>query len=166
MKLEYMKANCFAYTFDDPKILAWVRKRTKGEVLNLFAGKNIVKTNEYRVDLDATMPKVRVMSAEKFLVVSKNEIFDTIIYDPPWNERKSKEFYNGNYIGKFTKMKNDIVTKLKHNGKIISVGYEITNFGEKRGMFLDELLIINPHGEIRPFFISIERRLPSLEEYD
>ena len=166
MKITYMEANCYKYTFDDPKIRAWVTDRCEGDVLNLFAGQNIVSPREVRVDVDANMPKLHYkMSAEKYL----DEMcwdFDTIIYDPPWNERKAKELYNGNYIGKFTKLKNQIVGNLNYNGKIISAGYEITNFGEKRGLQLEELLIVNPKGEIRPFFVSIERRLPSLEEYE
>lgn len=166
MKLEYMKANCYKYTFDDPKIMKWVADRCEGDVLNLFAGCNIVKSGETRVDIDFSMPKINFHCGAEYYLDTYNSIFNTIIYDPPWNERKAKELYQGNYIGRFTKMKSKIVEKLSYNGKIISVGYEITNFGEKRGMKLEELLIINPHGEIRPFFISIERRPPSLEEYD
>ena len=140
-----------------------VRTFAKGKVLNLFAGKNVVNEGEYRVDLDNSMPLINYRGdATDFLniTIKQNYFYDTIIYDPPWNERKSKEFYNERYIGKFTKLKDYIVKILNVNGIIISVGYEIDNFSRKRGMKLESVFVVNPSGEIRPFFITIERKLP------
>jgi hypothetical protein len=85
--------------------------------------------------------------------------FSTIIWDPPWNERKAKEFYKGHKIGIFTKLKDDVVLLLMKGGIIISLGYEITNFGKKRNMQLEKVFMIDPKGEIRPYFISIERQI-------
>jgi predicted RNA methylase len=171
LNVQMLRANCYAYTFDDQKIMSLVRSLVKhGEVLNLFAGKNIVVGDETRVDLNKSLPRLDyVMDSFDFVqhaIMNRNLRYDTIIYDPPWNERKSKELYNGYYIGKFTKLKDDIVKLLKHGGVIISAGYEIDNFSQKRGMQLQHITVVNPSGEIRPFFITVEKRLPSLEEFD
>ena len=156
-----MRASCHHYTFDDLKIRKLVISKIEGKLLNLFAGKNRLCISEVRVDNDPDLQDIDYrMDVGEFL--SRNHLkFDTIIYDPPWNERKSKEFYNGRYIGRFTKLKDNIVNTLNHNGKIISIGYEIDNFGSKRGMLLEEVVVINPSGEIRPFFITIERKIRS-----
>jgi 23S rRNA G2069 N7-methylase RlmK/C1962 C5-methylase RlmI len=97
--------------------------------------------------------------AEDFIqyAIKKEMKFDVIIFDPPWNERKSKEFYGGRYIGKFTKLKNDLHKLLDYGGYIISAGFEIVYFGRKRNFTLEETLVVDSKGEIRPFFISTER---------
>lgn len=170
-KLEYLEANCYKYTFDDQKILKWVRDRIPPNVkiLNLYAGPNVVRFGETRVDSDPKLENLtHRMTDEEFIKLAKKEKwkYDVIIWDPDWNKRKSKEFYEGRQRGRYTRYKDDIVDMLNYNGIIIGVGYEITNFGETRGMFKEITLVVNPHGEIRPFFVSIERRRLSLEEYE
>lgn len=159
-EMVYIEAGCYSYTFDDKKVKSIVESECSNDVLNLFAGKNHLNVSEIRVDIsNEFLPKFN-MSAEDFLKKSLKIgwKFKTIIYDPPWNERKSKEFYNGKYIGKFTQLKDDIVKILAEKGRIISIGYEISNFGKKRQMELKKVYAINPFGEIRPYFISIEQK--------
>lgn len=142
------------------KVKSIVQRRLTGKVLNLFAGKNKLDYKDIiYVDSSSEFDPDYNMNAKDYLLMVKKETFDTIIYDPPWNERKSKELYNGRYIGQFTKMKNNIISILKARGKVISLGYEISNFGKIRGMQLEELVVVNPFGEIRPYFISIERKI-------
>ncbi|MEK0336075.1 MAG: hypothetical protein QQN41_01405 [Nitrosopumilus sp.] len=166
-KLVYIEDQCRRYTFDAKKVKTFVSNHIEVNdvILNLFAGKHMFKhtgAKEIRVDSDITMPSLNYsMPAEKALIKLKKlkRKFDVIIYDPPWNERKSKEFYGGRYIGKFTKLKEDIVSVLKLDGCIISCGYHITEFGKKRGFRLERIAVVNPFGEIRPYFISIERKI-------
>ena len=159
----YVEDGCYKWTFQAKKVKKFVEDNCQGDVLNLFAGKTRLNIMETRVDMsDEFDPDVCVDAAE-YLELPLT--FDTIIYDPPWNERKSKEFYEGRYIGKFTKLKNGIVSLLDKSGIIISAGYEITNFGRSRGMLLTKLLVVNPKGEIRPYFISIEKQIPNLGSY-
>lgn len=168
-QMVYLEDQCFSYTFDAKKVKKIVESHCKGKVLNLFAGKNKLSVEETRVDLSDEFKPDFNMNAEDYLnyVLSKGFTFDTIIYDPPWNERKSKEFYNGNYIGKFTKLKDNIVKILTEKGIIISVGYEISNFGKKRLMEVKTVYTVNPFGEIRPYFISIEKKvcLPNIKNF-
>lgn len=165
MKTELKLINdiCVKYTFDAKKVKEYVVSNCEKKTLNLFAGMNVLATDgidETRIDLDVDMPDLDFnCSAEVFINSYIGDKFDTIIYDPPWNERKAKEFYEGRYIGRFQKLKEGIVRQLKLGGIIISAGYEITNFGKKRGFEQEKLLIVNSHGEIRPYFISIERHV-------
>lgn len=154
----YVEDGCFKYTFDAKKVQKIVESNCTGRVLNLFAGKNRLNVSEVRVDISNDFNPDFHVSAEDFLRECRQK-FDTIVYDPPWNERKSKELYNGHYIGKFTKLKDGIVQILTNNGIVISVGYEISNFGRSRGMQLARVYVINPSGEIRPYFVSIEKKI-------
>ena len=165
MKISMIRAQCNRYTFQPQAIHDFVASKIEGtKILNLFAGKTILNSNEIRVDNDPTLSNIHFrMDVKKFLN-THNELWNTIIYDPPWNERKAKEKYDGRWIGKFTKLKDRIVEILKLNGIIISAGYEIDNFGKQRGMQLEEIAIINPSGEFRPFFITIERKKQKILE--
>ena len=163
IKISMIRCSCYRYTFQPEKLRQLVKSKIEGnKILNLFAGKTILDEREVRVDCDNTMPKLTYnMKAEEFLQINKDS-YDTIIYDPPWNARKSKEKYQGHYIGKFTKLKDDIVDILNMGGIIISASYEIDNFGIKRGMKLEEVIVVNAGGEIRPFFITIERKIKNI----
>lgn len=166
-EISYIADGCYKWTFDAFKVKRFVEDNCKGEVLNLFAGKNRLRVKETRVDSSNKFFPDYCMSAKDFIELARRENFryDTIIWDPPWNERKSKEYYEGRYIGKFTKLKNDVTSLLNDNGIIISLGYEITNFGKSRGMDLIKVVDVDPKGEIRPYFISIEKKRQTLEKF-
>jgi len=160
IKISMVRSPCYRYTFQPTKLKELVASKIEGnKILNLFAGKTILHPLEVRVDCDATMPNIHYkMKVEDFLKINK-ETWNTIIYDPPWNARKAREKYAGRYIGVFTKLKNNIVEILKLNGIIISAGYEIDNFGKGRGMELERVIVVNPSGDIKPFFITVERKV-------
>jgi len=166
-EISYISASCYKWTFSAYKIKKFVENNCKGEVLNLFAGKNRLRVKESRVDVSNEFYPDYCMSANDFIKLArtKNLRYDTIIWDPPWNERKAKEFYDGKYIGKFTKLKDRVISLLNDYGIIISLGYEITNFGKWRGMDLVRVAVVNPKGEIRPYFISIEKKRQTLEKF-
>lgn len=169
----YLEDGCYKWTFDAKKVKKVVENNCKGDVINLFAGKNKLHLpnlpEETRVDVsDEFRPDFNIKAEHFIKFALKNNIrCDTIVYDPPWNERKSKEFYEGHYIGKFTKLKNNLIKILNPKGIIISVGYEISNFGKNRMMTVDKLYVVNPFGEIRPYFISIEGlvKTPDIREW-
>ncbi len=165
----YLNDNCYKWTFEAKKVRKIVEYKAKGRVLNLFAGKTRLNINEVRVDISEKFEPNYNIPAGDYLQFAKETglKFDTIIYDPPWNERKSKEYYKGSKgrkIGKFTRLKDDIVSILKGNGITISLGYEITNFGKKRDMNLEEVFVVDPRGEIRPYYIAIESNTEYREE--
>lgn len=166
--IQMLRASCRAYTFDDPKVMKLMQSLNEGfGILNLYAGKNVISYDEVRVDLRSFMFDLTYnISDSEFLKMAKlkNWFFQTIFYDPDWNDRKSKEFYNGAMRGKYTRYKDDIVSLLTKNGIIISAGYEIDNFGKLRGMELEKIIIVNPSGEQKPFFITVERKNTKLVE--
>ncbi len=92
------------WTFEQPRLKKWTENWCSGKVLNLFAGKTIMDCNEVRVDISSEFSPDIIMDAYEF-VKTTNMKFDTIIFDPPYNLRKSREKYDGKYIGSLTKIK-------------------------------------------------------------
>jgi len=83
-KLKLIKTNLRRCTFQSPKIKKWVESRSKGKVLNLFAGKTELDLDEIRNDIDETMNAHFHMGALDFVREWHGHKFDTIICDPPY----------------------------------------------------------------------------------
>ena len=62
---------------------------------------------QIRIDIDKNANADICMDSFEYVKQCGTK-FDTIIFDPPYNFRKSREKYNGNYIGSLTKIKNEI----------------------------------------------------------
>ena len=106
--LELIATNLRRYTFQSPKIKAWVEENSQGKCLNLFAGKVKLNLDEIRNDIDKSMEAEFNMDAVDFVKSWKGEHFDTIILDPPYAYRKGMEMYNGNYTSRFKMLADEI----------------------------------------------------------
>lgn len=165
--MEYILTIASKYTFDSKKVKDFVIKNCKGKILNLFAGKNLLGLNEFRIDLDETMPKLDYIgNGLDYLKYSpfENHMYDTVIFDPPWNDRKAREKYNGRTMGKFQWWKPHIIKRLNPGGLIISAGYDIRYFTkeDKYNRFKRIItLVVDQPGDIKPFFVTVEKYMKS-----
>lgn len=137
------------YTFEQPKLKKWVEDNCTGKVLNLFAGKTKLNANETRVDVDSQMDPDFCMDAYYFveMAIEKGMKFDTIVLDPPYNLRKSREKYEGRYIGSFTKIKNLLPQILNDFGVIITLGYDSVGMSKSRGFKKEAICLICHNGD-------------------
>ena len=158
MKFIYFKQPPRKYTFEMPKIKQYIEEISKGNVLNLFAGKIRLNINEIRVDIDNKYNPTYNMDAFKFIKTT-NMKFDTIILDPPYNIRKAREKYNNNYIGSFTKIKNELVKIITKNGIIITFGYDSNGMSECRGFEKKEIWLICHGGDHNDTIVTVERKI-------
>lgn len=93
IEFTYLKQPPKKYTFEMPQLLKWTIQNCKGKTLNLFAGKTKLNgIEEVRVDLNDDMPADYHMDALAFVLLAKEKEwkFDTVIFDPPYNLRKSR----------------------------------------------------------------------------
>ncbi len=127
----YIKQPPKKYTFEQPKLKKWIEKWCKGKVLNLFAGKVKLNVDEYRVDIDRNVPADHHGEALEF-IKSTNKRFDTIILDPPYNIRKARELYNGQYIGSFKKIKEALPRVMNNGCRVIHLGYSSVGMSKSR----------------------------------
>ena len=132
MEFTYMAQPPKKWTFEQPKLKLWTEQWSRGNVLNLFAGKVRLNVNEYRIDISNEWNPDRVIDAYEFVSTTDMK-FETIIFDPPYNLRKSREKYNGKYIGNLTKLKNLLPSILNNDGRVIHFGYDSVGMGKIRG---------------------------------
>jgi hypothetical protein len=132
IEFEYMYQPPKKWTFEQPKLRKWVEKNCKGKVLNLFAGKTKLNVDEFRVDSSDEFEPDHLGDAMEFLKGTDMR-FDTVILDPPYNLRKSREKYNGKYLGSFTKIKKLLPLILKDGGKIITLGFDSVGMARRLG---------------------------------
>lgn len=145
------------YTFEQPKLKSWVEAWCRGRVLNLFAGKTRLNVDEFRVDSNPEMVADYYGDAYQFIQKCKRK-FDTIILDPPYSLRKSMEKYQGHYISRFTKLKNQLPKILKDNGRVISLGYSSVGMSRSRGFTKIALCLICHSGAYHDTIALVEEK--------
>jgi len=159
IEFTYLKQPAKRYTFEMPKLYKWTVQNCKGKVLNLFAGKTLLNgIDEIRVDLNKDMPADYYMDAYEFVLMAKKEgwKYDTIIFDPPYSLRKSREKYNGFYTSKLRKIKTVLPELISDNGYFINYGYSTNGMGRRRGFELIKICIINHSGDKNDTLCTIE----------
>ncbi len=151
------------YTFQMPLLKQWTEQQCHGRVLNLFAGKTMLNVNEIRNDVDKSMPADYHKDAFQFIEEWEGELFDTIIFDPPYNLRKSREKYEGRFIGNLTKIKNILNKVLNFGGIVISFGYDSTGMGTIRGFKKVAICLVCHFGDHNDTICLVEKYvLPDL----
>jgi 16S rRNA G966 N2-methylase RsmD len=153
-ELTLIRTNLRRYTFESPKIKQWVEERSRGKVLNLFAGRTKLNLDEIRNDLDEDMLADYNKDALDFVREWQGEKFDTIMLDPPYSYRKSMEMYKGNLNSRFKLIADEIPRILNEDGVVISFGYHSTFMGNIRKFRLKELCVF-AHGGAQHCTIGI-----------
>lgn len=149
------------YTFQMPLLKQWIEDHCEGKVLNLFAGIVLLNVDETRNDIDTECPADYHMDVYEFIAMAKEKgmKFDTIVADPPYNMRKSREKYEGRWIGHFTKVKNQISDLLNDGGVIISLGYDSVGMSRSRGFRKEALCTVCQNGDHQDIQVIMERKL-------
>ena len=131
MEFKYLQQPPKKYTFEMPQLKKWVEYQCEGLVLNLFCGPTKLSVDEVRVDQDPKMLADYHMDCRDFVeYAANNKIkFDTVIIDPPYTWRKSKEMYNGHMIGQLPRLKNELPDILSKQAKILQFGYDTVGMG-------------------------------------
>jgi len=157
MNFEYLAQPPKKWTFEQPKLKLWCEKWCKGKVLNLFAGKTKMNCNEFRVDIVDDYAPDYIGDAYEFVTNTKMK-FDTIIIDPPYNLRKSREKYKGKYIGSLTKLKNELTRILNNNGRVISFGYDSVGMAKCRGFEKIAIALVCHNGDHNDTICLVEAK--------
>jgi hypothetical protein len=161
MDFTYLSQPCKRYTFEQPKLKKWVEDNCEGKVLNLFAGKVLLDVDEVRVDCDKEVPADYYMDAFDFVnfAIENDMKFDTIVLDPPYNLRKSREKYGSRWIGSFTKIKNELSKILSFNGIIVTLGYDSVGMSKSRGFEKIGICLVCHNGDHNDTICLKERKI-------
>ena len=169
MNFEYIEAPPTKWTFDPSSVCRFVEKELEGRVLNLFAGQTKLRhsgeivRNDMDEDKDADIHIDATNCREHF----SDGSFDTLILDPPYNVRKAREKYEGEYMGSFKRVKDQSQHLIKPaGGKVITFGYDSTGMSKSRGFEKQKVALINHKGDHNDTICVIERRVNgSLADY-
>jgi len=146
------------YTFEAPKLRKWVETWSIGKVLNLFAGKTKLSVDEFRVDVSDEFTPDWCGDAYEFVTTTDMK-FDTIILDPPYNLRKSREKYDGKWIGSLTKIKNQLPSLLNDGGRVISLGYDSVGMSNSRGFRKVAICLVCCSGDHNDIICLVEEKI-------
>lgn len=161
IEFTYLKQPPRKYTFEMKKLKKWTIQNCRGKTLNLFAGMTVLNgVDEIRVDLNKDMVADYYMDAYEFVIMAKNKkmMFDTVIFDPPYNLRKSREKYMGIYTSELRKIKTELPHIINDNGVVICYGYDTTGMGRRRGFELIKICIVNHSGDHNDTLCTVERK--------
>jgi len=149
LNFTYMAQPPRRYTFQQPKLRAWVEWWCKGSVLNLFCGTTKLNVDEVRVDLDPDVnPDYCTDAYEIVMFCVENGIaFDTLVLDPPNNYRKAKEKYGDRWMGPLVRIRNELPKIMNDGGRVIGFGYGSVGMGKVRGFEKIALCLVCHNGE-------------------
>jgi hypothetical protein len=91
-----------AWTFECPQVRKVVEHYLHGSVLNACAGKtslNYPETRIHRNDIDESRD-ADTHADVRTLDTVLTERFDTVVFDPPFDQEQAEEHYNGNNVGR------------------------------------------------------------------
>ncbi len=159
MKFTYLTQPPKRYTFEMPKVREWVESWCTGKTLNLFAGRVKLNADEIRVDIDPEMNPDFCMDSYEFVKTYQGEPFETIVLDPPYNLRKSREKYGERWIGSFTKIKNELPRITAQGGRIITFGYDSVGMSASRGFIKIGLCVICHNGDHNDTIGLVEKKV-------
>jgi len=147
------------FTFEQPKLKLWTESWCKGKVLNLFAGKTLLNVDELRIDMNIDMNCDIVMDAFDFVNTYKGEPFDTVVYDPPYNYRKSMEKYKGKTVSSHKKIKDILSRIIRPGGRIISFGYDSVGMSKSRGFKKIAICLVCHNGAHNDTICLVESKI-------
>ena len=161
MEFKYFQQPPRKYTFENPEIRKWLEYQCEGTVLNLFAGSTKISVDEIRVDQDEKMFADYHMDCREFVDIAaiNKWKFNTIIMDPPYTWRKSKELYNGNKVGQFPRLKNELINILSKDAKIITFGYDTVGMSASRGFEKIGFALICHGGDSKDTLCVVEKKI-------
>ena len=158
MEFTYLTQGPKRYTFEMPRVKEWVDERCIGRTLNLFAGRTLMEADEVRVDIDEDAPADFHVDAYEFVKTYSDQLFRTVILDPPYNVRKAREKYNGRHIGKLTQIKNCLNNIVTSDARVISLGYDSVGMSKHRGYKKTAICLVCHGGDHNDTICLVEDR--------
>jgi len=161
MNFKYFMQAPTKWTFEQQQLKQWVESFCYGRILNLFAGKVKLAVPEIRVDINDEFKPDFCMDAHEFVkqTIGTKQKFETIIFDPPYNLRKAREKYYGNYLGKLRRLKTDLLNIIPLRGRIISLGYDSVGMSAYRGFKKIAICLVCHGGDHNDTIGLVEERI-------
>jgi len=168
LSFTYIEAPPTKWTFEPDSVRRFVESQLEGRVLNLFAGETKLRHSGeiVRNDLDEKREADVHIDATQCRKHFEDCSFNTVVLDPPYNVRKAREKYEGEYMGAFKRVKNQVQHLVEPGGRVITFGYDSTGMSKSRGYEKEHISLLNHKGDHNDTICTIERRVNrSLSDY-
>jgi hypothetical protein len=147
-----------SWTFQMPKLRAWVESRIDGRTLNLFGGVTRLAGDIVYNDLNPDLPAdLRRDAYDLSLWTDSGGRFDTVIFDPPYSAFQALKTYGAKKAQLVTHARDVVEYVLRPGGRVISLGFNSTGMGASRGFTKEALALVNCGGSHNDFLILSER---------
>jgi hypothetical protein len=150
------------WTFQMPKLRAWVESRLEGTVLNLFGG--IVRFplavhNDLNKDLANQPLDLNRDAYDLTAWVDMPGVYDTVIFDPPYSAHQAVVSYGTKKQQQVSHARDVVEYVLRPHGRVISLGFNSTGMSAGRGFDKEAILLVNCGGSHNDFIVTSERRI-------
>lgn len=161
------------WTFQMPKLRAWIESRIEGKTLNLFggvtrlvhptlppiidtAGTPAVIYNDLNPELPADLRKDAYDLAQWS---DHHASFDTVVFDPPYTAYQAVKTY-GRKAQLVSHARDVVEYVLRPGGRVISLGFNSTGMSETRCFAKEAIALVNCGGSHNDYILISERHLP------
>jgi hypothetical protein len=149
------------WTFQMPKLRAWVESRLEGTVLNLFGG--VVRLpsavhNDLNKDLANGPLDLNRDAFDLEAWVDSAGVYDTVVFDPPYSAHQAVVSYGTKKQQRVSHARDVVEYVLAPHGRVISLGFNTTGMSNARGFTKENILIVNCGGSHNDYLIMSERR--------
>jgi hypothetical protein len=149
------------WTFQMPKLRAWVEERIEGKTLNLFGGITRLNGDIAYNDINPDLPADYRRDAYDLAEWSDSaDRFDTVIFDPPYTAFQAVRTYGGKKAQEVSHARDVVEYVLKPKGRVISLGFNSTGMSESRGFVREGVALVNCGGSHNDFILVSERHVP------
>ena len=167
MKINRAWAMSNSRTFQIGPIKEFVERHLSGASVIVDPFANECKYGTITNDLNPEYDTDYHIDALEFLKQLPSESADVVLYDPPYSVRQVSECYKGFGVAVTQEMTqaswrarhlDEIARILKHNGIALCFGWNSNGVGKKRGMEMEEILIVAHGGSKNDTICTMERK--------
>ena len=143
-----------------------VVRNNGGKILDPFANNN--KLGTITNDLNPLYDTDYHMDATEFLKLFEDLSVDIVLYDPPYSPRQVSECYKNlnmsvnmktTQSSYWSEQKKEIARIVKHNGIVITCGWNSGGIGNKYGFEIQEILLVPHGGWHNDTIVTVDRKL-------
>lgn len=152
------------WTFQMPKLRAWVVSRCTGEVLNLFGGitriPGAVHNDLNAALVDESSGEISRDACDLTQWRDMADRFDTVIFDPPYSAHQAVVSYGTRRQQQVSHARDVVEYVLRPGGRVISLGFNSTGMSESRQFQKEAIALVNCGGSHNDYILMSEVHVP------
>lgn len=154
-------------TYQIKPIKKLIYKYVRPDVLSIDPFANDSKIAKITNDLDPQYACAHNLDALDFLKLFDSNSVDAVLFDPPYSVRQVAECYKK--LGRtvnfettqatfWTKLKSEIQRIVRHDGIVLSFGWNSNGIGKTHGFEIIEILLVAHGGPHNDTIVTVERK--------